>query len=360
MIVCENVAITHLTTLRLPAIANHLVSINDIDDLEQFVEREPYCTRPMMVLGGGSNLVFSDDWQGVVLRMGITGIEKTKEDDDSVWWRIGAGENWHQLVITALRSGLSGIENLALIPGTVGAAPIQNIGAYGVELSDVLSSVTVFDLSKRTCFELTGEACELGYRTSIFKTDCAADWVITHVSLRFKKQWCPKLSYGVLASTVEQGGDMSPSGVFNAVCKIRRSKLPDPESLPNVGSFFKNPIVNEQCLHGLLQSFPDIVYYELDQERAHRSMSESNNHNGLYFKLAAGWLIERCGLKGFREGNVGVFDQQALVLVNYTGTDKEDCQDAITGKRFLAFAEQVIQNVRDKFGVVLEIEPRIY
>lgn len=287
---------------------------------------------PMLILGGGSNIVFTNDFNGTVVRVLTTGIGVT-EDARYFYLDVAAGENWHELVTFTLNNNMAGLENLALIPGTVGAAPIQNIGAYGVELCDICHWVEYLDLDSGLLLRLSADECEFSYRESIFKGRLRDKAVITAVGLRLPKTWQPRLAYGPLQSfSVET---VTPRQIFERVCEVRGEKLPDPKILGNVGSFFKNPIINASAYLELAQRFPNIVGYA--------------QPNGAV-KLAAGWLIEHAGLKGFALGNAGVHAKQALVLVNLGNA---------TGEDICRLALHVIEQVHEVFGVMLEAEPRI-
>ncbi|MDH1468548.1 UDP-N-acetylmuramate dehydrogenase [Shewanella bicestrii] len=288
--------------------------------------------RPMLVLGGGSNIVFTDDFNGTVVRVLTKGIS-CSEDDTHFYLAVEAGENWHELVQFSLNQNMPGLENLALIPGTVGAAPIQNIGAYGVELCDICDWVEYMDLESGNLLRLTVDECEFAYRESIFKGSLRDKAVISAVGLRLPKAWQPKLAYGPLQSFNAE--TVTPREIFDRVCEVRSEKLPNPEELGNAGSFFKNPIVSAATYMQLAARFPSIVGY-----------AQPNGE----VKLAAGWLIEHAGLKGFALGNAGVHAKQALVLVNLGHA---------TGQDICRLALHVIARVNEVFGVKLEAEPRI-
>lgn len=288
--------------------------------------------QPMLVLGGGSNIVFTDDFNGTVVRVLSKGISVT-EDESYCYLDIEAGENWHELVEFTLNNNMAGLENLALIPGTVGAAPIQNIGAYGVELCDICHWVEYLDLDSGLLLRLSAEECAFSYRESIFKGRLRDKAVITAVGLCLPKAWQPKLAYGPLQSFTAD--TVTPRDIFDRVCEVRSEKLPDPQILGNAGSFFKNPIISASAYVELAQRFPNIVGY-----------AQPNGD----VKLAAGWLIEHAGLKGFVLGNAGVHAKQALVLVNLGNA---------TGQDICRLALHVITCVNDVFGVTLEAEPRI-
>ena len=286
---------------------------------------------PFLVLGGGSNVLFTDDYLGTVVHVVTKGIEII-EESDSYLVTVEAGENWHELVKHCLQLGIAGLENLALIPGTVGAAPIQNIGAYGVEFVDVCDWVEYLDLTDGKLKRLNAAECRFGYRNSIFKGVLNGLAVITTVGFRLNKVWQPKLSYGPLQKLDSK--TVTPLHVFDCICETRRSKLPDPKVLGNAGSFFKNPIITSELFLTLKQKYPDIVGYPVN--------------SGI--KLAAAWLIDNAGLKGFSIGKASVHEQQALVLVNTGGA---------TGDDVVRLARYIIEKISTQFFVNLEAEPRV-
>lgn len=288
--------------------------------------------KPFLVLGGGSNLVFTEDFHGTVLQVNSKGV-KVSESDEHFFLEVEAGENWHDLVATTLKQGIFGLENLALIPGVVGAAPIQNIGAYGCEFAQFCDWVEYVDLTSGDLVRLTAEQCHFGYRDSIFKQELKNSAVITAVGLKLTKKWQPCLRYGPLQSF--NSDSVSAQMIFDQVCEVRMDKLPDPAKLGNVGSFFKNPIVGLSAWNRLKLSYPELVAYAV-----------SDTH----MKLAAGWLIDQAGLKGFSVGQAAIHKRQALVIINLGGATGSDvCQLALA----------VIDKVYDLFGVKLEAEPRI-
>ncbi len=291
------------------------------------------------VLGGGSNLLLPDSVEGLVLKNEIKGIEIVAEDDTSVLVEIGGGENWHEFVMWAVEHNYGGVENLSLIPGTVGAAPIQNIGAYGVELKDIFEGLNAYLFDEFGEEAFTPEDCRFGYRDSIFKRELKGKVCITRVYLRLQK--APhkvNVSYGAISKTLEERGISEPSikDVSDAVIAIRQSKLPDPKEIGNSGSFFKNPEIPQAEFDALLQKFPNAPSYPLPNEMV---------------KVPAGWLIDQCGFKGVRYGNTGCYKNQALVLVNYGGA---------TGKEVYDFSEKVLQTVLEKFGIQLEREVNVW
>jgi len=291
----------------------------------------------IFVLGGGSNILFTENVPQWVLRNEIKGIEKIREDDRHVWLKAGAGEVWHLFVLYCVAHNYGGVENLSLIPGTVGAAPIQNIGAYGVEVKDVIERVRFFDLESDTFREFDNDACEFGYRDSIFKRSMKGRIVITSVVFRLQKEPVFNTSYGNIRQELEAKGitELSVKAISDAVISIRRSKLPDPKEIGNAGSFFKNPEIATQQYHILKEKYPGMPGY---------TVSETVT------KVPAGWLIEQCGWKGFRENDYGVHQHQALVLVNYSKA---------RGAQIAALSERIMASVKDAFGIALEREVQI-
>lgn len=325
-------------TLALSAQAAALVRITDTRDLVQALEWAEQRQLPVVTLGQGSNIVIADDLQALVLCMATTGREILAQDDSSISLRVQAGEDWHALVGWTLDQGYHGLENLALIPGTVGAAPIQNIGAYGVELNSMVETVHALDLKTRETLKLSNPECEFAYRDSVFKGRFRDRFIITALDLTLSRQPRLQLGYPALAEYLERQSteDVSSRDVFAAVVDIRQSRLPDPALEPNAGSFFKNPVVSQDKAHALQEHFPELPCYAQDNDQV---------------KLPAAWLIEACGWKGKREGDVGIHPGHALVMVNY---------GAAIGADLLGFARRIEHSVSEKFGVPLEIEPRVY
>ncbi|MGR2738846.1 UDP-N-acetylmuramate dehydrogenase [Billgrantia sp. Q4P2] len=319
-------------TLGLPCRAERFAAPATIGSLRRLLCLTAEQNWPLTVLGGGSNLILPEYLPGLVLQPMLRHWWLERQGS-GVLVHVGAGVEWHSLVMALAGRGLWGTENLALIPGLCGAAPIQNVGAYGVELGEVLEAVQVLFVEDGRSAVLTPEECAFGYRDSIFKGELEGRVVITGLTLRLSRVASPRLAYGDLAQRV--GPRPSPLEVAEAVCAIRREKLPDPAELGNAGSFFKNPIVERKQAEEMLSSWPAMPYFELTDGRV---------------KLAAGWLIDRCGLKGWRSGHFGVHDRQALVLVHFGGGSAAE---------LLAFADRVVAQVQARFGVVLEREPRL-
>ncbi len=293
---------------------------------------------PVLILGGGSNVLFTRDWPGTVIRNAIRGIEVVRRFPNRLWVRAGGGEEWHHLVCWAVQHNLGGIENLSLIPGSVGAAPVQNIGAYGVELQDVFVRLEAVELSTGRLRTFSRGACRFGYRDSIFKREEKGRWCITSVTLSLTTDHHRlNTSYGEVARTLALMGILrpTPANISEAVMCIRRAKLPDPALIGNCGSFFKNPDISPDAWERIRQRYPNAPHYPLPSGR---------------IKVPAGWLIEQCGWKGKRVGNVGCYEKQALVLVNCGGA---------TGHEVAALAQAIAASVRDTFGIALEPEVNV-
>jgi UDP-N-acetylmuramate dehydrogenase len=359
MLVEKNAPLQQYNTFGIMARAMNLVRVQAPQDIRDFLAQPPLgASRQVVVLGGGSNIVITGDVEPTVFKMEIMGKRLVEETDKHYIIEVGAGEVWHEVVAWSLAQGYPGLENLALIPGTAGAAPVQNIGAYGVELQDRFDSLDAIDLSNGEHFSLQAAQCAFGYRDSVFKhapaetmpltmiaratgvaeprgMGLAGRAVITHVRLRLAKDWKPELGYLDLARKQAEKGIAQPTAqdIFDWVVEIRRAKLPDPAQIGNAGSFFKNPIVQAQLRDALLVQHPQLVsYLQPDGD----------------YKLAAGWLIDQCGWKGRSLGAAGVYEKQALVLVNRGGA---------SGQEIAALAQAIQADVQGRFGVKLEPEP---
>lgn len=330
--------LTSRNALALPAHAAFYAEIRSADRLAELSQLTGKAAFRRFILGGGSNLVLSGDFDGLILHMAIAGRQLAGEDADAWYVRAGAGENWHELVAWTLAQGWPGLENLALIPGTVGAAPIQNIGAYGLELADRFHSLTACDMLTGRTARFDRSACRFGYRDSVFKQE---GWhldgrlAITEVTLRLPKDWHPFTRYADVAAELNAQGMEKPGAraIFEAIVAIRQRKLPNPAQTPNAGSFFHNPVVDAATAQRLLQDYPGLPRYPQPDGRC---------------KLAAGWLIEQAGWKGRALGPVGMYEKQALVLVNRGGA---------TGGDVTALMQAVQRDVREKFGIGLTPEP---
>ncbi len=328
----QNTALLPYNTFGIDARAAFFAEVQSVDDLRQVLR---VARPPLLVLGGGSNMLFTRDWPGTVIRNNIRGIEVVRRFKTRAWVRIGSGENWNGLVQWAVDQNLGGIENLSLIPGSVGAAPVQNIGAYGVELKDVFVGLEAVELATGKRRYFSRQACRFGYRDSIFKQTEKGRYCITSVTLSLTtEKHRINTSYGDIAKTLSEAGIVRPTiaDVREAVIRIRTAKLPDPARIGNCGSFFKNPTVSRTALEKIREKHPAIPHYDQPNGTA---------------KIPAGWLIEQCGWKGKRVGNTGCYEKQALVLVNHGGA---------TGAEVQALAHAIIKSVEEKFGVPLEAE----
>jgi UDP-N-acetylmuramate dehydrogenase len=348
MLVQKNVPLQPYNTFHIVARAQRLVRVASPEDVLAVLADPDLGPQPKFVLGGGSNIVLTGDVKPVVLKVEIKGLWLLEETPKAWIIEAGAGEDWHQLVAWSLGHGWAGLENLAMIPGCVGAAPVQNIGAYGVELQDRFESLDAIDLLTGQVFTLDAAQCGFGYRDSVFKhaadeahhgLGLAGRALITRVRLRLPKPWKPVLGYLDLEKKMAESGVSQPTAeqIFDWVCAIRRAKLPDPAVIGNAGSFFKNPTVTPEQCADIIAREPKIVHYHLD--------------NGTV-KLAAGWLIDACGWKGKSIGQAGVYEKQALVLVN-RGKDA----DSATGGEVMTLAKAIQTSVYERFGILLEPEP---
>ncbi len=336
----ENARLDARNTFGVPARAPLLVEVGNSTALPELFGYSMLRDGPLLVLGGGSNLLFAGDPEGAVLTLGAQKIDIIKDDDECAIVRADAGVDWHALVLWTLGHGLAGLENLALIPGTVGAAPIQNIGAYGAEVRETVHVVEAFERNNSTVQRLDHDACAFAYRDSVFKRQ-PDRYIVTAVEFALSRTPKLKLDYAglsdeMLAMGIDVTSSVRPSQVAEAVCRVRRRKLPDPAVLGNAGSFFKNPIVPSAQADALKHANPALPVFDV---------SDADTH-----KLSAAWLIDACGWKGHRDGNVGVADSHALVLVNHGGA---------TGAQLLALARRIAASVQERFGVALEPEPRI-
>lgn len=340
----NQVSLQPFNTLAIHAEAEHYINLHQLKDLKAALDYAIEYSLHVLPLGGGSNTIFTENFAGLVIHNHLSMCKVIQENEESVLIEAASGGNWHTLVSLCVKQGWYGIENLALIPGTVGAAPIQNIGAYGVELTDVFESLDYVSIDRHdpnapelNIQTLDKEACKFAYRDSIFKHELRNTCFITCIRLRLSKKPRVSITYPPLAAWLnKQTLPATPENIFRAVCAIRSSKLPDPAQIPNAGSFFKNPVVSLEQYESLLESHPDIIAYPAGKSQ---------------MKLAAGWLIEQCDWKGKTIDGVGMHEHQALVLINPGGA---------SGNEILNFAASVTQSVKDKFMVILEIEPVIY
>lgn len=333
----ENASLRHLNTFGFEVKARYFTEVHNLDDLTELI-RHPAFSKRRLILGGGSNILFTRDFDGLVIRVRLAGKQVVDQSDESVTLRVSAGEVWHDTVMHCVNQNWGGIENLSLIPGTVGAAPIQNIGAYGVELEQVIQGVDGVDLDNSSHRSLTREECRFGYRESVFKHALKEKFFISSITLRLtRKNHRLDTQYGAIRERLEQRKIVTPTlrDISDAVIAIRQSKLPDPSVIGNAGSFFKNPVIDEDMAEMLKRSFPKIPTYPADNQQ---------------IKIPAGWLIEQCGWKGKKFGGVGVHEHQALVLVNYGDG---------TGEEIVNLSRQIQESVKEKFGVTLMTEVNI-
>jgi len=338
MMMEHNVSLQPYNTFGIDVRAKHLARVRHLDQLSDILSNKVFKKEDCFILGGGSNVLFTQNVDGLVIKNELLGIDALDDNDQSVMLKAGAGVGWHAMVMHSVALGLYGIENLALIPGNVGAAPMQNIGAYGVELKDVFHELEAIHLETGEMHRFNAADCSFGYRESVFKRALRGEYMITFVSLKLHKQGKLNTSYGAIAQQLEAMGVQEPTvkDVSDAVIAIRRSKLPDPKILGNAGSFFKNPVVDYAVYESLKQQYTTMPAYA---------------NEGTSMKLAAGWLIEQCGWKGKVVGNTGSHRDQALVLVNYGNA---------TGVEILQLSKAIMKSVFDTFGVQLEQEVNVY
>jgi len=334
MNILENISLKQYNTFGIDVKAKEFAAIRSEEELFSLAESGSLTVQNPFFLGGGSNVLFVEDFNGIIVHSAIRGMKIIDSDDDTVILEVGAGEKWHDFVTIALKNSYFGLENLALIPGTVGAAPVQNIGAYGVEQKDFFLSLRGLNLETLEFEELGFDDCEFDYRDSVFKHGLKNKFVITSVKYKLKKNEKPNLSYSELRRETEKFSIDKPDAqfVYDTVCRLRMSKLPVPEYLGNAGSFFKNPAVELKKFEELKNAYPGINGYKQKDGK---------------IKLSAAWLIEQCGWKGKRIGDAGVFDKHALIIVNYGNASGSDIYE---------LSEQIIKSVFDKFGIYPERE----
>ncbi|HKK40125.1 MAG TPA: UDP-N-acetylmuramate dehydrogenase [Cryomorphaceae bacterium] len=337
MEILENASLKAFNTFGIDAKAAKLVRFSSASDLKEIFQNKELNALPRLILGGGSNLLLTSDFEGLVLKNEVPGIELVNEDDQYFYVKSGAGENWHEFVVYCIKQGWAGLENLSLIPGNVGASPMQNIGAYGVEVKDRFQELEAFNLKTLETEIFDAEACQFGYRESVFKRQLKNKYIILSVTFRLFKKPQLNTSYGAIQGELNSLGIHEPTmaDVSRAVINIRSSKLPDPKVIGNAGSFFKNPIVSEELYRKLVEENPSMPFYPAPEGQ---------------YKLAAGWLIEKSGWKGFLRESHGVHAKQALVLVNHGGA---------TGKQIYDLSTEILEDVKKKFGVELEREVNI-
>ena len=333
----QNKSLQQFNTFNIAVTAKYFVEVFSLDDFLELIYDSKIKNERKFILGGGSNILFTKNIDGIVIKNSLPGIEVIKEDAYHVWIKVAAGEVWHRFVMFCVERNLSGVENLSLIPGLTGAAPMQNIGAYGVEQKETCEEVEAIHIESGEKRIFKSSECEFSYRESIFKNKFKDQFFISSVTFKLNKIFKPKINYGDIRKTLEEirAEDITIKAVSDAVIKIRTSKLPDPKDIPNAGSFFKNPVVSKKKFEDLIAKNPLMPNYP-----------DKNNR----VKVPAGWLIEQCGWKGKRVGNTGVHAKQALVLVNYGGA---------SGEEIFSLAHQVRNSVNEKFGIELEMEVNV-
>ena len=337
MKILHNASLKEYNTFGIDVKAKTFISVENLGEIKEVLKQN--YSEDIFILGGGSNMLLTKDVEATVMQIGLKGKELVKETEEEIFIKVQAGENWHETVLWTIENNWGGLENLSLIPGNIGTAPIQNIGAYGVEIKDTFISCEAIDSQTLEVKEVDNASCEFGYRNSIFKSSVKGKYIITSVTFRLtRKNHTLHTRYGSIQEALDEMGIIKAGikDISNAVIAIRRQKLPDPKILGNSGSFFKNPVITARELEILQKSFPEIPFYKV---------SDTEN------KIPAGWLIERAGLKGYREGDAGVHKNQALVLVNY---------GAATGKEILNLAKKVQVEVCEKFQIELQPEVNIF
>lgn len=334
----NNKSIKEYTTFGVPVLAKYFTQFSDLEELKSILSDNKLMKEDLLILGGGSNMLFTKNFEGLVLKNNIKGIAIEEEIDNDIFVRAGAGENWHDFVLFCVENGFSGVENLSLIPGNVGASPMQNIGAYGVEIKDVFHSLEAIKIETGEKFTFNKEECQFGYRESVFKNIYRNQFIITSVVYKLSKKPTFNISYGAIESELKnmKVTELTIKDISNAVINIRSRKLPDPSEIGNAGSFFKNPVISKSHFNKLKESFPEIAHYILPNGEV---------------KIAAGWLIDFLGWKGKRIDDYGVHKNQALVLVNYGETDGNDIYN---------LSSEIMKSVKDKFQISLEREVNIY
>ena len=337
MQITSNISLKSLNTFGIEVKAKYFTEIQSLENIIELLETKEYKNNARLILGGGSNLLLTKDVDALVIKNNLKGISIVKETDDTVWVKCAAGEVWHEIVMWCIEHNYGGLENLSLIPGCTGASPMQNIGAYGVEIKDTIYELDAIHLETGKQQLFSKSDCEFGYRESVFKHQLKNQFIITSVTFQLAKNPTFRIEYGAIKQELEamHVSELSIKAISQAVINIRSSKLPNPKEIGNAGSFFKNPEVSTETYLKLKQEFPNLVAYPLE------------NSN---YKLAAGWLIEQSGLKGLQIGDAGVHKLQALVLVNY---------GKATGKEIFDLSTLVLETVNAKFGVTLEREVNI-
>ncbi len=332
----QNVSLKRFNTFGIDATAKSFAAVASVDELKEVME-SILSNENIFVLGGGSNVLFTNNFDGIIIKNELRGIQLFSEDENHFYVKAAAGESWHQLVMYCIANNYAGVENLSLIPGNVGASPMQNIGAYGRELKDVFYELEAYDIKEKSVVTFTKEECGFGYRESVFKHKYKGRFIILNVTFQLDKKPVFHTEYGAIQQELERMNvsQLSIAAISEAVINIRKSKLPDPTLIGNAGSFFKNPTIDNEQFFALKNTYQSIVGFAANTGKT---------------KLAAGWLIEQCGWKGYRKGDAGCYDKQALVLVNYGNA---------TGNEIYQLSQQIIESVQQKFDVLLEREVNI-
>tara|TARA_B100000767_G_C19669615_1_gene494701 strand:+ start:107 stop:1120 length:1014 start_codon:yes stop_codon:yes gene_type:complete len=334
----SDVSLKTLNTFGISASAKFFSEASNEDQVRAIIQTNEFSSNDNLILGGGSNLLFTENFNGIVLKNNISGIEVIRETDEDVYVKAGGGVVWHDFVLYCIKKGWNGLENLSLIPGSLGASPMQNIGAYGVEIKDIFEELEAIHLKTGEINYFNNSDCKFNYRESVFKTSLKGEYLISRVTFKLSKKMNFNTSYGIINQQLEAMNitDLTAKSISDAVVAIRQSKLPDPKKIGNSGSFFKNPIVSNEQFEKLKLNYPTVVGYPSGDKST---------------KLAAGWLIDQAGWKGKKFNNYGVHKNQALVLVNYGGA---------TGKEIYNLSEEIMQSIKEKFNVALEREVNIY
>lgn len=337
MVIQENYPLKNLNTFGINAEARYFIALSSIDEIQEIIAENIFKNNKKLILGGGSNLLFCKNFDGIILKNNLKGIKSIKEDADYYYIKAGAGEVWHDLVMHCINNNYGGVENLSLIPGNVGASPMQNIGAYGVEIKDCFYELDAINIADNTIHTFNKASCKFGYRESVFKQALKNQFIIISVTYKLLKTPIFNTQYGAIEKELEEMGikELSIKSISKAVCNIRSSKLPNPKEIGNAGSFFKNPEISRNKYEILKNKFPSIVGYDLENGNV---------------KLAAAWLIEQCGWKGKTFGDAGVHKLQALVLVNYGNA---------IGKEIYDLSQKILESVFTKYEIILEREVNI-
>ena len=334
MIIQKDIQLKPFNTFGIEATAKYFIDVSSIEQLQEILQNPDYQSTERLILGGGSNMLLTKDFEGLVIKIAIKGFEVVNENEDNIWLKVGAGVVWHDLVLQCVNQNYAGMENLSLIPGTVGAAPMQNIGAYGIEIKEVFEELQALEIATGEIKNFDKAMCNFGYRESIFKHEAKGKYIILNVTFKLNKRPTFHIEYGAIKDTLAEMNisEMSIKSISDAVIHIRQSKLPNPAEIGNAGSFFKNPEIPNSQFETLKAQFPTIPSYPVSDTTT---------------KVPAGWLIEQAGWKGQRFGNVGVHAKQALVLVNYGGGKGEEIKD---------LSQKIQASVKEKFEIQLSVE----